>query len=296
MTTSRFIKMSKHLVARLAIAAFFANCLLLSARADEKLRPEQIVAKHLEAIGPAESRTSVTSRIIIGTSVFTFRVNRVGRAAGNAVIASEGIKTLIGMTFAEADYPHERIGYDGRKFSTGFIRPGIRTVLGDFLKAHDEIYKEGLMGGTLTQAWPLLDLAGRSPKLENSGKKKINGRETYVLSYIPKKGTDFDINLYFDAETFQHVRTEYSDVISSQMGGTIDTSARQRSTRYKITEDFSDFKKESGLTLPHNYKIQLVIDNQGGTSQFNWDLNLTEFAFNRPIAADSFNVEAFKED
>lgn len=272
-----------------------ASCLALTVSAQEKMKPEEVVSKHLEAIGAAESRSSVTSRIIIGTAKFSYRTNRVGQTEGNAVMASEGGKSLIGMTFPEADYPFERLGFDGRNFKTGYVRPGIRTVLGDFLYSRSEVFKEGLIGGALNQAWPLLDLSTKNPKLSYEGTQKVNGREAYVLGYNSRKGSDFEIKLYFDSETFQHVRSQYVQVISAPPGKTIDTSSRQRSTRYQIVEEFADFKKESGLTLPHTYKLQLIIDNQGGIGQYDWTLSFVQYAFNRKIPADSFDVEAFKQ-
>jgi hypothetical protein len=271
------------------------SAVALTLSAQEKLKPEEVVSKHLAAIGADESRSSVKSRVIVGTAKFSYRVNRVGQTEGNAVMASDSIRSLIGMTFPEADYPHERLGFDGKNFTTGYVRPGIRTVLGDFLYSHNEVFKEGLIGGALNQSWPLLDVSDKSPKLSSEGTQKVNGREAYVLGYVPRKGSDFEIKLFFDSETFQHVRSQYVQVISAQMGKTIDTSSRQRSTRYQIIEEFADFKKESGLVLPHTYKLQLTIENQGGTSQFNWALSLAQYAFNRKIPADSFDVEAFKQ-
>lgn len=274
--------------------ALMVSYLALTASATDKMKPEEVVLKHLQSIGAEESRASITSRIIIGTCKFSYRVNRVGQTEGNAVMASEGVKSLIGMTFPESDYPFERLGFDGRNFTTGYIRPGIRSILGDFLYSHNDVFKEGLIGGALTQAWPLLDLAARNPKLEYDGTQKVNGKETHVLSYSPRKGTDFQIKLYFDSTTFQHVRSVYSQSISPQMGKTDRESSRQRGTRYEIVEEFADFRKESGLTLPHNYKLRLEIDNQGGNAQYNWELSLTQYAFNRKIPADSYNVEAYK--
>jgi len=75
--------------------------------ATEKLKPEEIVAKHLESIGPAKARASVTTRIISGTSEVIFRTPPPGQAMGRAVLASEGVKSLIGMSFPSPVYPRE---------------------------------------------------------------------------------------------------------------------------------------------------------------------------------------------
>jgi hypothetical protein len=141
-----------------------------------------------------------------------------------------------------------------------------------------------------------LDLPGKNPKLDYSGIKKINGKELHQLRYRPRKGSDFDIKLYFDAATFEHVRTEYERVVSSRMGSNPDASSSQLQTRYRMVEEFSDFKAEGNLRLPHSYTLQLTIEGQGTTSQFEWAMALTQFQFNQKIPEDSFNVENFKLD
>jgi hypothetical protein len=261
---------------------------------DDKMKAEEVVAKHLESIGAAETRDSITSRVIVGAATFSFRARGVGQTAGRAVMASQGVSSLIGMEFPGADYPYERLGFDGRKFTAGYVRPGVRSIFGEFIHSHPEIYKEGLMGGTLSQAWPLLNLSTRNAKLEYAGGGKVNGREAHVLRYSPKGGTDFQIKLYFDAATFQHVRTEYEQSVSAGIGRTDKESAGLKGSTYKIVEEFSDFKKESGLMLPHTYKLRYTTDDANGVKQFDWELTLAQFAFNRKIPAESFDVEAFK--
>ena len=99
------------------------------------------------------------------------------------------------------------------------------------------------------------------------------------------------MTLCFDAETFQHVRTEYSRSVVAQMGTTAETSARQSETHYKLVEDFSDFKKEGGLTLPHTYRISLEIMGRQGSFRAEWALTLSEFQFNQRIDPASFDVD-----
>jgi hypothetical protein len=265
------------------------------ASADEKMRAEEVVAKHLDSIGTAEARRAVNNRVVVGTTTFSYRAKGVGRTTGRVVLASEGVKSLIGMEFPEQDYPHERLGFDGRKFSAAYIRPGVRTILGEFLYTRSDMFSEGLAGGTLNQAWPLHNLEARGAKLEYAGKGKTGGKEVHTLRYNPKGGSDFQIKLSFDAATFQHLRTEYEQVVSAGIGRTDRDSASQRGSSYKIVEEFSDFKKEGGLMLPHSYKLRFTADDVGGVRQMDWAFELAQYAFNAPLPADSFNVEAFKQ-
>jgi hypothetical protein len=57
-----------------------------------------------------------------------------------------------------------------------------------------------------------------------------------------------------------------------------------------MVEEFSDVRKDSGLTLPHSYKVGLELDTRGGTLIGDWEFTLTEFAFNQPIPLATFNV------
>jgi hypothetical protein len=259
---------------------------------EQKIKQEELIAKHLEAIGAAETRDSIKSRIITGTAAATFKEPGTGQVGGRVVLASEGIKNLLGMVFDNAvNYSQEKVGYDGADVSASYLRPGVRSLLGDFLLTHKAVIKQGLIGGTLSQSWPLSDAAGRKFKTEMAGMKKNGDRQTYQLKFYPSGGSDVHISLFFDAQTFQHVRTEYNRIVVSQIGATPETSSRQRETRYRLLEDFSDFRKEGGLTLPHMYNIFFEISSQGGSFKAEWQMNLSDFAFNQRIDPTSFDVD-----
>jgi hypothetical protein len=258
----------------------------------QKLKPEDVVARHLESIGSAKERAAVTTRIIAGTSQVIFRTPPPGQAAGRAVLASEGVKSLIGMSFMSPDYPQEKLGFDGRSFMAADVKPGVRSALGNFLMTHDTVFRQGLMGGTLSLAWPLLDLTARSAQLEYAGTKKVNNRMLHELRYLPHGGSDLKVSLFFDQETFRHVRTEYERVIAAPTGNRSYTNIEERETRYKMVEEFSDFKQEGGLSLPHIYTIKLSVDAQRGTFLADWTINLTQFAFNQPIDPASFSISS----
>ena len=124
------------------------------------------------------------------------------------------------------------------------------------------------------------------------GLKKVNEQSLHEVSFIPKKGSDFTIKLYFD-ESYRHVRSEYTRILSATQGARPEDSARRSDTRYRLTEEFSDFKKESGLTLPHSYKMNLTVFGQGvAANEQEWDIKLIRFAFNQTIPPESYNTEA----
>lgn len=256
----------------------------------DKVTVEEVVAKHLEAIGTGEARAAVSSRVMVGLSHVTFRIEAVSQAEGKVVMASDGVKNLFSIIFGLSDYPHEKIAYDGKKVTAAQLRPSQYSVLGNFLLANNNVLKEGLLGGTLSSSWPLLDLKMRNPHLKYAGTSKIDNRSVHKLEYIPRNGSDLKITIFIDSENFQHVRTDYQQVISAQMGSTPETSSRQTATTYRMIEEFSNFKNESGLNLPHNYKLQLSIQTKGKTFEGTWNSELSQFIFNRAIDVKEFNV------
>lgn len=280
----------------------------------EKLTVEEVVARNLKSIGTPEDIAAAKTRVVAGTAIFNLRSPGSGQNSGLSILFSEANKSVVAMSFQNADYPAEKFGYDGDKLVISYLRPGARSTLGDFVFQRAGIYKDGLFGGTLSTAWALLNLDQSKVKLEYGGTKKVDGREAHVLRYIPKKGSDLKISLFFDAETFQHVRTEYRQLVSAQMGAsgpsmgtkpTLGTGGgaaatgvdapkdQQRELHYDLDEIFSDFKQEGKLTLPHTYKIKLKLEKrQGPTYLADWEMVFTKFSFNQPLEVGWFDVNA----
>ena len=258
--------------------------------ADEKLKPEEVVAKHLESIGSAEERAAVKTRVIIGVSKYVRRGPGGGTTEGRAVLASENEKNMLGMKFGVPGYDIESVGFDGKDLTVGYVAPGVRSPLASLFRNYESLFKQGLLGGTLSSSWPLALDSDRA-KLRYSGLKKVDGTNLHQLKYQPRKGADMEVSLFFDAETFRHVRTEYTRVVAANIGtGGVDSSASQRETRYKLVETFGDYRKEANLMLPHDYKINLEISGNAEIRD-EWTLTLTNFVFNQPIDPKDFVVD-----
>lgn len=256
----------------------------------QKLKAEEIIAKHLDSIGKTEARLPSKSRVMVGDATITYVTNGNRKIAGRIVLASVGAKNFLGMNINSLDYPQEKFSFDGKKAKVAYVKNGKRSILGNFVQANNQLLEESILGGVLSTSWGLLNLTDKSAKISSDGTKKINGKETYVLDYS-KKG-DIDIKLYFDKETFRHVRSEYKRVSSGGIGVTPDQSSSISETRYKVTEDFSDFKDESGLMIPHTYSIFYSTTGQVGTTEIKWDFNMIQFAFNQKLDEKTFDAEA----
>jgi hypothetical protein len=260
--------------------------------AADKITVEELVAKHLDAIGTAETRSSNRSRVVAGTSLMNLKTGGRGNSNGPALLASQKNRVLLKAEFDSASYPFEKLGFDGQKLHAKQYAPGARSPLAEFFLSHDTMFTEGLVGGTLSSAWPLLNLADRSQKLQYAGTDKIEGRQVHKLKYVPRQGSELKITIFIDAETFHHVRTEYERVIAAAMGGTPGESASMREVRYKFIEDFSDFRTEGGLTLPHTYKIRYGVSKQDNSISLDWTFTLTQFTFDYPIQEKEFLVDS----
>ena len=283
---------------------------------EDKPKPEDILAKHLEAIGPAEARKPNRPRGMTGKIVVTIRSKGVAKGEGAAILASEGAMNLVRMDFGGTQYPYDRVAFDGSKITASQVAPGSYSNLGSFVRSHPELLKDGLLGGSLSAAWLPLNLANMKGKLEYAGTKKVNNRPAIEIKYRPSGGSDLKISFFFDAETFQHVRSVYQHTVSAQMSASVgprsvgggasaapprlpsnpgpsgregELSASQSETRYVLSEDFSDFKAEGGLTLPHSYKLRF--EQAGASSQFtDWEMTFDQFFFDQPLEAKLFDV------
>ncbi|HEX8176595.1 MAG TPA: hypothetical protein VF543_16000 [Pyrinomonadaceae bacterium] len=285
--------MKKQTRTLLSVALLFALTLSPTLRpaAADKMKPEELVLKHLSSIGAEDARAALKTMIAIGTVEATFRARGTSKATGSSLFASNGDKNLMSLLFNSSEYPYERIGFNGERVTGAEIRPGTRTPLINFLLGYDTIIRQGLLGGTLSTAWPLLHTTEKQAKLEYGGLKKTEGRQLHELRYTPRKGGDIKISLFFDAETFQHVRTEYRKTIAGQMGsGPNNSASTSTETRYKMVEEFGDFRQEGKLTLPHDYRLSLVIESPANVMSLEWAMKFTKFTFGQAINDKEFSI------
>jgi hypothetical protein len=200
-----------------------------SVRADEKLKPEEVVAKHLDSIGSEADRASVKTRVILGVSKYVRYGPGGGSTEGRVVLASQDEKYMFGMKFGVPGYDVESVAFDGKGLTVGYVSPGVRSALETVFRNHESTFKHGTLSGTLSSSWPLLNMNEEKVKLRYSGIKKIDGTNLHQLKFQPRKGSDMEVSLFFDSETFRHVRTEYTRLVSANIGtGGVDSSSSQR--------------------------------------------------------------------
>jgi hypothetical protein len=276
----------------IASFAVFAVGLLSVPRADsqdDKLKPEQLIAKHLESIAPAAKLKELKTITTVGDAHVEYRVGGQANLDGQGNLISDGISSRLVLKFSAKDYPGEGIVSDGSKTLVTAISTGKRSNLGQFLFENDSLLKEGLLYGSLTSAWALLHVSEKQPKLDVTGLKNINGRQLYEMKYVPKKGSPgIQTYLYFDPQTFRHVRSQFtSEQVSLEFLNINENGTR---ARYALTEDFDDFGDEDGLTLPHLYKIDLVFDVRNKEFEGSWTYTVKQAVRNQTLDRQLFSV------
>jgi len=257
------------------------------------LKPEEVVTRHLQSLGPAEARSGVKSRVVEGTATYKVLTGGAFQVEGKAVFASEGRKSRMLLKVNASHYNGEQLICDGERTSVAATNSDKSySDFGDFIKGQDAPLREGLLGGVLTTAWPLLELENRKAKLSVEGLKNIDGHQFEVIRYRPKKSTDLEILLYFDPETFRHVMTTYQMSIHAGIGLSETQTAQQQETRYRIEERFSDFKNSDGLTLPFHYELRFTNELQNGfTKLLEWDATVTRVLNNVSLDPRNFQIK-----
>ena len=257
---------------------------------DEKLKPEQLIAKHLESIGPAAKMKEIKTRSTAGTAHVEFRIGGQASLNGQGSLVSDGSSIGAVLKFPALEYSGEQFIFDGTDVIVGQVSPGTRSPLGRFLYENGVMLKEGLLFGSLSTSWALLNTGAKQPKLNVSGPKKVGGSSVYEMKYEAKKGRgNVQVWLYFDAETFRHVRSQYKVETAAQQIARIQDSAEL--DRYTLVEEFGSFTEVDGLTLPHSYKADFTIDSQRGAFLGSWSYTVKDVSHNQPIDRQAFSLK-----
>ena len=267
--------------------------LTISAHAADKLKVEDVLAKHLASIGTPEARAAAKTRLADGKAQMQEVVGGSSSLSGTANLASDDRRIKIAMAFpGVTNYPGEQWVFDGKNTGVAETGPGARSSIGGFIHRYPELLREGLLGGSALTSWSLLDLNARQPRLKYDGLKKVEGRELHQVSYTPRKGASgLQIRLFFEPDTFHHVQTTYTMELGAGMSEMkdargnvvgVDNTQHQAEVRYVVTESFGDFQTVDGLTLPSSWSI--TYDYQPSTANImKWSIKLDHFKHNEQL-------------
>jgi hypothetical protein len=271
------------------------------AQKDKKAELNEIIEKHLSAIGTPEKRA--LSRTIAGDTEFKPKqvYSPTPTMKGKNVISSEKQSILFLMVFPEKLYPNEQFAFDGKTFSslnltnrrTGipqeFAGRGSISPLTILAEKSRELADKGLIGGTLTSGWCLLNLQNNENMKAEISSKKVDGREAYVINLVSPKMSLKSIKVFIDKSNFQHFRTEYKPKPLEKLA-IIDVPSAVPLDEI-IVESFSDFKAENGLILPHAYQIKADLASFGKLVSYEWTTTFSTFLFDQKFNADVFQIK-----
>ncbi len=286
----------------LCLSGFLLMAFLLpsSGAPEQKMKAEEVLTRHLISIGPPEARAAAKIRAARGTAQVTFHLPRAGQLPGRSEVISDGRMVRIAMMFAMQEYQSEQFVFDGKNVDTGQVNVRLRSPMSAFVYDHHALLREGLLCGTMTTAWALLDVAGRQPKLVYTGLKKLEGKQLHELTYRPKKDAgDLQISLYFDPENFRHVYSQYRLVERAGVGqygkptmANPTGTSPGTDTFYRIEEWFDDFRMVDSLSLPHAYKLRFTREGSDPPTYIcEYGISLTQVLHNQALDPKAFVIQ-----
>ena len=222
-----------------SVRLLMAAVLMLSgARAAAAQTADEIVEKHLAALGGRAVLGKLTSRTLTGTITVS---TPAGEFSGPIEVTNQApnkTRTLITLDLTAVGVGKMVIDqrFDG---ITGYAidtLQGNRDITGDQLEAMRSGYFPS----------PLLNYKEHGMTLELAGKEKVGEREAYVLVMKPKTGPA--VKQFFDAASFMLIR----QVVTANIPPVGDLEQ---------TTDFSDEREVDGIKLAHKLTSTSSVQN-----------------------------------
>jgi hypothetical protein len=242
------------------------------------LTADEIIARHLEAIGGKDALRKFQSRIAVGT------VKKESDPEAQMAIVSEAPNRVSGVfIFPRYDW---QLTYDGTR---PFIRPLLPRDLSPIQDKYQEMLSSGMMFNSISLYNLLLDGKSAGATFEAKGMKKIKDRQTYVVEARRSKG--IVARLYFDAATFMWLRTDYGKAnISKPMGQFTNEIVPHGEDELSVDFFFetSDFRDVDGVKLPFKFEqvVTYPIIQQKKVGHLSG--TITEYRHNVPIDPKMF--------
>ena len=213
---------------------------------EQKLTGDEIIDKHLAAVGGREALAKLKTRVAVGT------VRKENEPEGRLAVMSEPNKLSVFYGFRDFDL---RMVYDG---TSAWVRPAMGKQVANITDKYEQMLASGLMFNSMSLYSLIASSKPGELKIEAKGMKKIDGKPAYVVQLKPAKGSA--ARLFFDAESFMWIRTEYGSAsVSKEMGGFTNEVVNQGGS--ETTVDFyietSDFREIDGVKVPFKF-VQVV--------------------------------------
>lgn len=235
--------MKRWIAALLLLPAFALLASVIASDDKQSLTAAEVINKHIAAIGGKEALAKLKTRMAVGT------VKKENEPEAPIAIASEPHRLSALYRFRDYDW---RFIFDGSKAET---RPVLSHQMSVIAEKYREMLASGLMFNSISLHNLLTEADSGNVKFEAKGMKKLHGRPAYVVEVKRSKASP--MRLYFDAEDFMWVRTDYGKVSVRKPQGPLTNDAVNRS-QDDFDVDFyietSDFRTVDGVKLPFKFE------------------------------------------
>ncbi|MGE5360675.1 MAG: hypothetical protein ACM3NQ_16790 [Bacteroidales bacterium] len=233
--------------------ALLTACAALVAIQVQAQTADEIIEKHLAAIGGRAALSKLQTRTATGT---------VSVSAGGAELAG-----TVDLYLKAPNKSRSYIKIDMSQFGAGEMvqdqRCDGKTAFSTNSIQGDKEITGNTLQNMLNQSFPssLLTYKEAGAKVELVGKEKVGTRDTLVILYTPKAGSA--VKEYFDAENYMLLRS-VAKMDIPEMGGEVEQ-----------TTDVSDYRDVDGIKLP--FKSNVVSSMQTIAIAF------TKIEHNKPL-------------
>ncbi len=238
--------MKKRLSGILCLLLLLTSAISVAPASNDKksLTAAEIISKHIAALGGKEKLGQLKTRAALGT------VKRENEPASRIVIASEATGRLaVIYKFEQYDW---RLNYNGTKAA---MRPILSRELSVVTDKYQEMLASGLMFNGISLYNLLTEPESNDVKFEAKGTKNLHGRPAYIVEVRGRNVAP--MRLYFDAQDFMWVRTDYGNVTIKKYQGPFTNDVVSHADDDIIVDFYietSDFREVDGVKLPFRFE------------------------------------------